>query len=48
MPCEGGVPPLSSAQAQALMKQLKPEWQLAQDGKSIATRVEVQELLSTR
>ena len=37
VPCEGGVPPLSSAQAQALMKQLRPEWQLAQDGKSIAS-----------
>ena len=37
VPCEGGVPPLSSAQAQALMKQLSPEWHLAQDGKSITS-----------
>ena len=27
MPCEGGVQPLSRAEAQALMKQLKSEWQ---------------------
>ena len=29
LPCEGGVPALSRADAQALLKQLKPEWQLA-------------------
>ena len=37
VPCEGGVQPLSRAEAQALMKQLKPEWQLAEDAKSIAS-----------
>ena len=37
VPCEGGVQPLSRAEAQALMKQLKPEWQLAEDTKSIAS-----------
>ena len=37
VPCEGGVQPLSHAQAQALMKQLKPEWKLAEDAKSIAS-----------
>jgi 4a-hydroxytetrahydrobiopterin dehydratase len=36
VPCEGGVEPLTHAQAQRLMQQLKAEWQLAQDGKSIA------------
>jgi 4a-hydroxytetrahydrobiopterin dehydratase len=35
VPCEGGVDPLSREQAQALMKQLGPEWQLAGDGGSI-------------
>ena len=34
-PCEGGTPPLSAAAAQALMKQLRPEWRLAPDAKSI-------------
>jgi 4a-hydroxytetrahydrobiopterin dehydratase len=37
VPCEGGMPALSSAAAQSLLKQLKPEWQLAEDGKSIAS-----------
>jgi 4a-hydroxytetrahydrobiopterin dehydratase len=35
-PCEGGTPALTAAQAQALMKQLRPEWRLAPDAKSIA------------
>ena len=37
VPCEGGVPALSRTEAQALMKQLGPHWQLAEDGKSIAS-----------
>jgi 4a-hydroxytetrahydrobiopterin dehydratase len=37
VPCEGGVQPLSLAQAQTLMKQLQPEWKLAEDAKSIAS-----------
>jgi 4a-hydroxytetrahydrobiopterin dehydratase len=36
VPCEGGAQPLTRAQAQDLMKQLKPEWKLAEDSKSIA------------
>lgn len=35
VPCEGGVAPLTRAQAQAMMKQLKPHWSLADDNKSI-------------
>jgi len=35
VPCEGGVQPLSQAEAQRLMKQLNPEWRLADDTKSI-------------
>ena len=34
-PCEGGVAPLSAAEAQPLMKQLSPEWQLGADARSI-------------
>ncbi len=30
-PCEGGVPPVSNDEAQALLKEL-PGWQLTQDG----------------
>lgn len=36
VPCEGGVQPLTRTQAQDLLKQLKPEWKLAEDSKSIA------------
>jgi 4a-hydroxytetrahydrobiopterin dehydratase len=36
VPCEGGVQPLSRAEAQALLQQLQPQWKLAEDGKSIA------------
>ena len=35
VPCEGGVPPLSAAQAQAQMSALSGEWQLAVDAKSL-------------
>jgi 4a-hydroxytetrahydrobiopterin dehydratase len=34
-PCEGGMPPLPAAQAQDLLAQLSPEWQIAADGLSI-------------
>jgi 4a-hydroxytetrahydrobiopterin dehydratase len=34
-PCEGGVAPLSAAEAQALMGQLASGWQLSGDAKSI-------------
>lgn len=35
VPCEGGVAPLSRAEAEALMKQLDPAWKLADDSKNI-------------
>ena len=35
VPCEGGAQPLSRTDALALMKQLKPEWTLADDAKSL-------------
>jgi 4a-hydroxytetrahydrobiopterin dehydratase len=35
VPCEGGVEPLAREQAEALMAQLDPAWQLAADAKSI-------------
>ncbi len=35
VPCEGGVDPLSRPQAESLMKQLQPEWILADDGHSL-------------
>ena len=38
-PCEGGVAPLTTAAARALLSNT-PEWQLADDGKSIHRRFE--------
>ena len=35
VPCEGGVPALSRAEAEALMPQLDPGWKLAPDGTRI-------------
>ena len=34
-PCEGGVPPLTPAQAKHLSKQLHGDWQIAEDSKSL-------------
>lgn len=34
-PCEGGVAPLSRAEAEKLLRQLEDGWRLSDDGKSI-------------
>ena len=34
-PCEGGIPPLGSAEAQRLLAQLSPGWTLNDDGHAI-------------
>jgi len=34
-PCEGGVEPLSRAEAEKLMRQLEDGWRLSDDGQSI-------------
>lgn len=47
VPCEGGVQPLTRAQAQDLMKQLKPEWKLAEDTKSIAAECKFRNFFHT-
>jgi len=35
-PCEGGVDPLSSVDATALLATLHPDWHMAEDGRSIS------------
>jgi len=35
VPCDGGVPPLSGAEAAALIGQLHGDWRLAADSKSL-------------
>ena len=47
VPCEGGVQPLSRAEAQALLQQLQPEWKLAEDGKSIGSEWKFRNFLHT-
>jgi len=39
-PCEGGVQPLTTDQAQELLRALDPAWSLSDDGLSIARRFE--------
>jgi len=36
VPCEGGVAPLSAAEAASLLGRLHADWKLAEDAKSIA------------
>jgi 4a-hydroxytetrahydrobiopterin dehydratase len=35
VPCEGGVPTLERAAAEALLKQLTPRWKISDDGKQL-------------
>lgn len=37
VPCRGGIPPLSEAQAQALLQQI-PEWSLGDGGRRLSRR----------
>ncbi|MBT8098496.1 MAG: 4a-hydroxytetrahydrobiopterin dehydratase [Gammaproteobacteria bacterium] len=37
-PCEGGVPPLTPAQAKKLLEALHADWQISDDGLSISRR----------
>ena len=46
-PCEGGVPPLTRAQARALAKQLSPEWVLSPDGPYLRREFRFQDFYRT-
>jgi len=46
-PCEGGVAPLTRPQALDLMKQVSPDWRLAEDGKSIRREFAFQDFYRT-
>jgi 4a-hydroxytetrahydrobiopterin dehydratase len=46
-PCEGGVPALSSAKAQELMRELAPEWQLGADARSIGREFKFKDFYRT-
>jgi 4a-hydroxytetrahydrobiopterin dehydratase len=46
-PCEGGVEPLSRAQAQSQMKALHGEWQLSGDARSIRRELKFKDFYRT-
>jgi 4a-hydroxytetrahydrobiopterin dehydratase len=46
-PCEGGVAPLTRAQAQAQMKALDRGWTLSDDGKSIRRELKFKDFYRT-
>ncbi len=46
-PCEGGVPPLTRAQARALAKQLSPEWVLSPEGPYLRREFRFQDFYRT-
>jgi 4a-hydroxytetrahydrobiopterin dehydratase len=39
VPCEGGTPPLSPAEAQSLLAEVGEAWQLAQDAKTLSRQI---------
>jgi 4a-hydroxytetrahydrobiopterin dehydratase len=39
LPCEQGTPPLSGAEAQALLSELDTRWHLAEDGRALTRQV---------
>lgn len=46
-PCEGGVAPLSGAEAQTFMEQLSRDWKLGEDGASIRTELKFRNFFRT-
>lgn len=46
-PCEGGVAPLTRAEAEQRRKELAPEWQLAQDAKALLREWHFQDFFRT-
>ena len=47
VPCEGGVAPLTAAQAQELMTSLGPNWLLSKDGRKIEGRFQFKNYFRT-
>ena len=46
-PCEGGVAPLTGAQALELMRDLASEWQLAADARSVRREFKFRDFFRT-
>ncbi len=47
VPCEGGVPPLTAAEAGALRGQLHTDWRVAEDARSLARSFEFRDFYRT-
>jgi 4a-hydroxytetrahydrobiopterin dehydratase len=47
VPCEGGVPPLTQAEATALGVELHPDWKLAPDAKSLKRALKFKDFYRT-
>jgi 4a-hydroxytetrahydrobiopterin dehydratase len=46
-PCEGGIAPLSRPEAERMMRQLAPDWRLADDAKSIRRELKFKDFYRT-
>ena len=46
-PCEGGVAPLSADEARRMLGQLKPGWQLVEDGRAIKRELSFKDFYHT-
>ena len=47
VPCEGGVPPLTPAEAQRLRGQLHEDWRIAEDSKSLKRSLKFKDFYRT-
>jgi 4a-hydroxytetrahydrobiopterin dehydratase len=46
-PCEGGIAPLTRQQAASLREQLHPDWQIAEDAKSLKRALQFKDFYRT-
>jgi 4a-hydroxytetrahydrobiopterin dehydratase len=47
VPCEGGIAPLTPAEAQKLRAKLSPEWQLANDSRALRRELKFKDFYRT-
>lgn len=45
--CEGGIPPLTKEESEALLKELKPEWMLIDGGRMLANTYTFRDFVET-
>ncbi len=47
VPCEGGVPPLTAAEAEVLARQLHADWRVGEDAKSLERSLKFRDFYRT-